>query len=138
LTRTGTSRVTFGPVVSFPLLDLGRVRQRVSVAQALQVEAQTRYTATVLRAREESESSVVAYDRARERVRLLADAVKSSERALALAQQRFEAGLTDFLQVLDAQRTTLDAESQLASAQTAASTALVALYKATGGAGISR
>jgi outer membrane protein TolC len=138
LTRTGTSRLTFGPVVSFPLLDLGRVRQRVSVAQALQSEAQTRYTATVLRAQEESQSSVVAYDRARERVRLLADAVKSSEHALELAQQRFEAGLTDFLQVLDAQRTTLDAESQLASAQTAASTALVALYKATGGAGISR
>jgi NodT family efflux transporter outer membrane factor (OMF) lipoprotein len=138
LTRTGTSRITVGPVVSFPLLDLGRVRQRVSVAQALQAEARTRYTATVLRAREEAQSGVVAYDRARERVRLLADAVKSSEHALALAQQRFEAGLTDFLQVLDAQRTTLDAESQLASAQTAASTALVALYKATGGAGISR
>ena len=138
LTRTGTSRVTFGPVVSFPLLDLGRVRQRVSVAQALQSEARTRYTATVLRAQEETQSGVVAYDRARERVRLLSEAVKSSEHALALAQQRFEAGLTDFLQVLDAQRTTLDAESQLASAQTAASTALVALYRATGGAGISR
>lgn len=134
LTRTGTSRVTFGPVVSFPLLDLGRVRQRVGVAQALQSEAQTRYTATVLRAREESQSGAVAYDRARERVRLLAEAVKSSEQALALAQQRFEAGLTDFLQVLDAQRTTLDAESQLATAQTAASTALVALYRASGGA----
>jgi len=135
LTRTGTSRITFGPVVSFPLLDLGRVRQRVSVVQALQAEAQTRYTATVLRAQEESQTGVVAYDRARERVRLLSEAVKSSEHALALAQQRFEAGLTDFLQVLDAQRTTLDAESQLANAQTAASTALVALYKATGGAG---
>ena len=134
LTRTGTSRVTFGPVVSFPLLDLGRVRQRVDVAQALRSEAQTRYTATVLRAQEESQSSAVAYDRARERVRLLSEAVKSSEHALALAQQRFEAGLTDFLQVLDAQRTTLDAESQLANAQTAASTALVALYRATGGA----
>ncbi len=135
LTRTGTSRITFGPVVSFPLLDLGRVRQRLSVVQALQAEAQTRYTATVLRAQEESQTGVVAYDRARERVRLLSEAVKSSEHALALAQQRFEAGLTDFLQVLDAQRTTLDAESQLANAQTAASTALVALYKATGGAG---
>ena len=134
LTRTGTSRVTIGPVVSFPLLDLGRVRQRVGFAQALQEEAQTRYTATILRAQEEAQSGVVAYDRARERVRLLADAVKSSDHALALAQQRFEAGLTDFLQVLDAQRTSLDAESQLATAQTAASTALVVLYKATGGA----
>lgn len=133
LTRTGTSRIVFGPVVSFPLLDLGRVRQRVSLAQASQAEAESRYTAVVLRAQEETQSAVVAYDRARERARLLTDAVKSSDRALALAQQRFEAGLTDFLQVLDAQRTSLDAESQLASAETAASTALVALYKATGG-----
>ncbi|HVE36046.1 MAG TPA: TolC family protein [Gemmatimonadaceae bacterium] len=133
LTRTGTSRVVFGPVVSFPLLDLGRVRQRVSLAQASQAEAETQYTAVVLRAQEETRTAVVAYDRARERVRLLTEAVKSSEHALELAQQRFEAGLTDFLQVLDAQRTSLDAESQLASAQTAASTALVGLYKATGG-----
>ena len=133
LTRTGTSRVVFGPVVSFPLLDLGRVRQRVSLAQAIQAEAETRYTSVLLHAQEETQSAVVTYDRARERVRLLTEAVKSSDHALELAQQRFEAGLTDFLQVLDAQRTSLDAESQLASAQTAASTALVGLYKATGG-----
>ena len=134
LTRTGTSRVVFGPVVSFPLLDLGRVRQRVGLAQAAQSEAESRYRSAELLAQEELQTAVVAYGRARERVQLLTDAAKSSERALALAQQRFEAGLTDFLQVLDAQRTSLDAESQLASAQTAASTALVGLYRATGGA----
>ena len=133
LTHTGTSRVVFGPVVSFPLLDLGRVRQRVGLAQAAQSEAESRYRSVELLAQEELQTAVVAYSRARERVQLLTDAAKSSERALVLAQQRFEAGLTDFLQVLDAQRTSLDAESQLASAQTAASTALVGLYKATGG-----
>jgi outer membrane protein, multidrug efflux system len=132
LTRTGTSRLLVGPVVSFPLLDLGRVKQRVSVAQARQNEAQSQYTATVLRAVEESESAVVTYERAHERVGLLTDAVASSRHAVALAQERFEAGLTDFLQVLDAQRTLLDAENQLASAQTGAATALVAIYKAAG------
>ncbi len=50
-----------------------------------------------------------------------------------LAQQRFEAGLTDFLQVLDAERTLLDAENQLAQGHTAAVTALVAVYKAVEG-----
>ena len=59
--------------------------------------------------------------------------VRSSQRASALAQQRFEAGLTDFLQVLDAERTLLDAENQLASGHTAAASALVAVYKAIGG-----
>ncbi|MGQ0646486.1 MAG: TolC family protein [Gemmatimonadaceae bacterium] len=65
--------------------------------------------------------------------RFLTEAVVSSTRAAALAQERFEAGLTDFLQVLDAQRTLLDAENQLAQAHTAAGAALVAVYKATGG-----
>ena len=133
LTRTGTSRVMVGPVVSFPLFDLGRVRQRVGFAEARRDEANAQYAATVLQAVEETERTKVAYARAHERLALLEEAVKSSANASALAQERFEAGLTDFLQVLDAQRTQLEAESQLASAQTAASTALVALYKATGG-----
>ena len=76
----------------------------------------------------------MTYNGARERLRILDDAVRSSERAAELAQQRFEAGLTDFLQVLDAQRTLLDAESQLTLGQTAAATSLIAFYKATGGA----
>jgi outer membrane protein, multidrug efflux system len=133
LTRTGTSRLLIGPVVSFPLLDLGRVQQRVDVAQARENEAQAQYNSTVLRAVEETESAVVTYQRAHERVAILSEAVTSSTRAAALAQERFEAGLTDFLQVLDAQRTLLDAENQLSNAQTAAATALVALYKAAGG-----
>jgi multidrug efflux system outer membrane protein len=133
LTRTGTSRLLIGPVVSFPLLDLGRVRQRVSFAEARASEAQAQYAATVLRAVEETESAIVSYDRAHERVGILAEALKSSTRAAELAQERFEAGLTDFLKVLDAQRTLLETENQLANAQTAAATALVAVYKAGGG-----
>lgn len=133
LTNNSMSRVLFGPTVTFPLLDLGRVRERVSFAQASQSEAQAQYTSTVLRALEETETAVSSYDRAHERLGLLGEAVKSSTKALDLAQQRFEAGLTDFLQVLDAQRTLLDAENQLATAHVQAGTALVALYKAAGG-----
>ena len=133
LFKRGNSRLLIGPVMSFPLFDLGRVRQRVEVAQSAQDEAQATYTATVLRALEESEGSIVTYDRAHARLAILESAVRSSTRAADLAQQRFEAGLTDFLQVLDAERTLLDAESQLAQGHTAAATALVAVYKAVGG-----
>ncbi len=134
LTRTGTSRVLFGPIVSYPLLDLGRVKQRVGIAAARRDEAAAQRSATFLNAVAETEGTIVTYNAARERLRILDDAVRSSERAAALAQQRFEAGLTDFLQVLDAQRTLLDAESQLTLGQTAAATSLIAFYKATGGA----
>ena len=133
LTRSGTSRILVGPVLSWPLLDLGRVRQRVEIQQAGEEEARVQYSATVLRAVEETQTALVAYDRSHARVGILTEAVRASTRASDLAQQRFEAGLTDFLQVLDAQRTLLEAENQLAQAHTAAVTSLVAVYKATGG-----
>ena len=133
LGRVGTSRLLVGPVLSWPLFDLGRVRQRVDVARAEEDAAQAEARATVLRAVEETESTRVAYERAHARLAILDQAVQSSARAAALAQQRFEAGLTDFLQVLDAQRTLLDAENQLAVGHTAAATALIAVYKAVGG-----
>jgi NodT family efflux transporter outer membrane factor (OMF) lipoprotein len=133
LSRRGTSRLVAGPVITFPLLDLGRVKSRVDVAHAREDEAKAQYNATVLRAVEETETALVTYDRAHARLGLLDEAVRASTRASELAQQRFDAGLTDFLQVLDAQRTLLDAENQLAQAHTAAATALVAVYKAIGG-----
>jgi multidrug efflux system outer membrane protein len=133
LSRTGTTRWLAGPVVTFPFLDLGRVRQRVNVARAGRDVAQAEYRAAVVRAFSESNAALVTYDRAHERLAILEAAVASSTRASALAQQRFEAGLTDFLQVLDAQRTLLEAENQLAVGHTAAAIALVAVSKAVGG-----
>jgi outer membrane protein, multidrug efflux system len=133
LSRRGTSRIVAGPVITFPLLDLGRVKSRVDVAHAREDEAKAQYSATVLRAMEEAETALVTYDRAHARLALLNEAVRASTRASELAQQRFDAGLTDFLQVLDAQRTLLDAENQLAQAHTLAATALVAVYKSVGG-----
>jgi multidrug efflux system outer membrane protein len=133
LSRAGTSRLLVGPILSWPLFDLGRVKQRVDVANARADEAQQEHTATVLRALEETEVALETYDRAHARLAILDEAVRSSARAAALAQQRFEAGLTDLLQVLDAQRTLLEAENQLALGHTSAATALVAVYKAVGG-----
>lgn len=132
--KRGNSRLLVGPVMTFPLFDIGRVRERVQVAQAGEQEAEAQYNSTVLRALEESESALVTYDRAHARLAILEDAVKSSERASDLAKQRFEAGLTDFLQVLDAERTLLDAENQLVAGRTTAAVALVAVYKSVGGA----
>ena len=133
LFKRANSRLLIGPVLSFPLFDLGRVRQRVEVAQAGQDEAHALYNATVLQALEESNGALVTYDRAHARLAILESAVRSSSRAADLAQQRFEAGLTDFLQVLDAERTLLDAENQLAVGHATAATALVAVYKSVGG-----
>ncbi len=133
LGNTGTMRYVVGPVISWPFLNLGRVGTRAESAEAEEDAARARYQSAVLGAVEEAETSIVAYQRARARLSDLGDAVQASRRALELAQLRFEEGVTDFLQVLDAQRTLLSAENQLAVARTTAATALVALYKAVGG-----
>jgi outer membrane protein TolC len=63
----------------------------------------------------------------------LEEASAASERAAELARLRFTEGVTDFLQVLDAERTQLEAQDQLAQGRTDAATAYAALYRAVGG-----
>jgi NodT family efflux transporter outer membrane factor (OMF) lipoprotein len=131
--NTGTGRYAVGPVVTWPLLNLGRVKANVDAARGLEAEARARYEQTVLLAREEIESSRVAYTKARERVTQLEAAAQASNRAAELARLRFEGGVSDFLQVLDAQRSLLITQDQLAQGRTDAVNALVALYRASGG-----
>jgi len=75
----------------------------------------------------------VTYQKARGRLERLDESAAASERAAELARLRFEGGVADFLQVLDAQRTVLDAQDRLAQGRTDATTALVEVYRAIGG-----
>jgi acyl-CoA reductase-like NAD-dependent aldehyde dehydrogenase len=61
------------------------------------------------------------------------DAVRASHTAASLARVRYENGASDFLQVLDAERTLLESEDRLARSRTEAATSLIAVYKALGG-----
>jgi multidrug efflux system outer membrane protein len=129
----GTLRYAVGPVLSWPALNLGRVKARVEESRAREAEAQARYTQTVLRALQEVETGLVRYRTARARVERIQEAAEASARAAELARLRFTGGVADFLQVLDAERTQLEAEEQLAQSQTDAATAYAALYQALGG-----
>jgi outer membrane protein, multidrug efflux system len=129
----GTFRYAVGPVITWPALNLGRIKARVDQSNARASEAQAQYDLTVLRALQDVESSLVRYRTARARVDRLRDAADASERAAELARLRFNGGVADFLQVLDAERTQLVAQDQLAQSRTDAATAYAALYKALGG-----
>jgi multidrug efflux system outer membrane protein len=133
LGEDGTFRYAVGPVVTWPFLNLGRVKARADIARALEDEARATYDRTVLEALEEVESSLVAYRSALARVDRTREAAEASARAADLARLRFTGGVADFLQVLDAERTQLDTENQLALARTVASNAYASLYKALGG-----
>jgi NodT family efflux transporter outer membrane factor (OMF) lipoprotein len=129
----GTFRYGVGPTISWPGLNLGRVRAAVNQRRALEDEAQAQYGQTVLRAMEDLENSLSRYRTSRERVERLTEASVASERAAELARLRFREGVTDFLQVLDSERTQLESQDQLARSRTDAAIAYAALYKAVGG-----
>lgn len=119
--------------VDWTFLDVGRVRARLAAAEAGADESLARYQQTVLRALEETETALVRYQHARSERAHLEAAAAASARGAELARRRFEGGLVDFLQVLDAERTRLDAEDRLAQSQARTATALVAVYRALAG-----
>jgi len=131
--NTGTLRYAVGPVLSWPAFNLGRIRQSANAAQARADAAEAEYGQLVLRAMEEVQSAQVRYSAARARLDQLEQAAAASGRAAALARMRFAEGITDFLQVLDAERTQLESEELLAQGRTEAATAYAAVFQAVGG-----
>jgi multidrug efflux system outer membrane protein len=132
----GTADARFfsaGPSISWAAFDLGRVRARISSARAQTDEALASYESSVLNALEDTEGALVSYGRSQSRREALNVAAAASDKAADLARRRFEGGLIDFLEVLDAERTSLSAELLLSQSRTDAATSLVAVYKALGG-----
>lgn len=82
---------------------------------------------------EETEGAFSTYTRSAHRAEKLALAARSAEEAAGLARARYEAGVTDFLAVLDAEREALNNRDQLVQSQVGVATALVAVYRALGG-----
>lgn len=132
----GTSDARFfsgGPGITWAAFDLGRVRARISSAQAQTDAALANYESAVLNALQDTEGSLISYGRSQSRRDALALAAAASDKASDLARRRFEGGLIDFLEVLDAERTALSAELLLSQSRTDTATSLVAVYKALGG-----
>jgi multidrug efflux system outer membrane protein len=121
-----------GPSISWAAFDLGRVRARISSSKALTDAALASYESAVLGALEDTEGALISYGRSQSRRDALKIAAAASDRAADLARKRFEGGLIDFLEVLDAERTALSAELLLSQSRTDAATSLIAVYKALG------
>ena len=121
------------PGLRWNLFDRGRIRSRIEVEEARAAGALVDYERTMLQALEEVETAMVAYAREEERRRRLEEALAASERAVSLVRTQYLAGLTDFQNVLDSQRTLFALGDQLADANGAVVGRLVHLYRALGG-----
>ena len=133
LGQSGSRGYVIGPGISWAAFDLGRVRAEIAGSRARSDVALAAYEQTVLRALEETENTLVTHARTRDSLKDASDAAEASRTAARIARTRYEGGMVDFLEVLDAERTQLAAEDRLAQSRTDAATSLIAVYKALGG-----
>jgi NodT family efflux transporter outer membrane factor (OMF) lipoprotein len=122
-----------GPALYWPLLDFGALDAKVDVADLQAHEQLTRYRKTVIVAVQDAERTIADYSAQQQRITELQQAVTASERAVSLAQQRYERGLTDFLNVVDAQRQQYQLAERYSSARQRAAEAFITLCQSLGG-----
>lgn len=122
-----------GPSAIVPILDFGRIDSMIMLEDLRTRELFYNYQRTVLGAVEEVDDAVDNYDAQRQRLDDLSRAVTASKRAVELATGRYDRGLIDFLNVLDAQRQLFDLQDQYTVAQEAEVVDYISLYKALGG-----
>jgi len=124
---------SIAPSITWSAFDLGRARARVRGASASTDEALATYNDTVLRALEETEDAFTNYRTQQQRLIKLDTEAQQSKRYADIARLRYKEGVIDFLQLLDAERTELQAEDQVAQSESDVYVAVISIYKALGG-----
>jgi outer membrane protein, multidrug efflux system len=122
-----------GALISWPIFKGGSIRKNIEIASAQQEQYLISYESTVLTALEEVENALTAFANEQERRQSLGIATQAAQSAAELAQQKYQAGMIDFTTVLDAQRSLLSFQDQLAQCDGTVTTNLIHLYKVLGG-----
>ena len=123
----------FGPSVSWPILNYGRLKNNVRVQDARLQQLLVNYQNRVLGAAQEVEDALVAFLRAQEEVRFLSDSVKASKRSVKLSLIQYRDGLVDYQRVLTSQQFLVEEQDRWTATRGDVSLNLVATYKALGG-----
>ncbi|MGC1524260.1 MAG: efflux transporter outer membrane subunit [Steroidobacteraceae bacterium] len=124
---------SFGPGAEWPLLDFGAIDALVDIAHLEARASLVTYRKTILNAVQQVDTSLDAYEALDARMQQLSTAMLAGQRAVDLATARYNRGLTDFLNVVDAERQFYDLQEQYAEAQVAQGEQFVQLYKSLGG-----
>jgi outer membrane protein TolC len=122
-----------GPSMTGPIFRRRIIEAGIEVRTSQQEQALLAHEQAFVGAMRDVEDALVAVGRTAQRVVALEEALRAERRAHELATELYEAGLSDYLTVLDVQRSVLAAESELARGRTDRVVASVALYKALGG-----
>jgi outer membrane protein, multidrug efflux system len=133
LTNWSSLFYSFGPAISLPIFEGGKLTANLRTARAEQASAALNYRSIVLNALDEVENALIAYRTDQDTADQTAGTVQSAALSLHLATSRYQFGLGTYLPVLDADRTLVSARQQLEQADLAVANDIVTLYTALGG-----
>ncbi|WP_280798760.1 efflux transporter outer membrane subunit [Mesorhizobium sp. WSM3224] len=133
LARLSTIGWSFGPSLSVPIFNAGRLNADVQAARAARDQSFIAYRKAILTALSEVENASVSLNQNRLRITLQQRIVSNSRKINELTLEQYRAGAKSFIDVLTAQRDLLAAETSLAEARTDVVVSYVDLQKALGG-----
>jgi len=122
-----------GPNVTLPIFAGGQLRGQLKLNKAKEREAAVNYAKTVLTAFTQVNTALTNYAQEHDTLDALNTDVQQSNIALGLAEDQYKQGLSDYLTVLDAQESYLQAQQNQAQSIERMGTDLVNLYQALGG-----
>ncbi len=128
-----TETFFFSPRIHWAAFNLARVDAQINAADARTRQRIAEFEQRVLVALEETDNALQNFSREEERRAGLQRALAASNQAAFFARKKFEVGSSDFLSVLDAERSQLEVSAQLAQSDMQILLNLVAVYKALGG-----
>jgi multidrug efflux system outer membrane protein len=131
----GSNAWSFSPVLRLPLFDFGRTVANVDLATARKVIAVADYEKTVQQAFREVADLLVARERLAEQLAAQEEGEKTQAERLKITDARYQAGISSYLEVLDAQRDLFVAQQGVVQTRRMWLTAAAQLYKALGGGG---
>ncbi|MGZ5013916.1 MAG: efflux transporter outer membrane subunit [Methylobacter sp.] len=119
--------------LTMPIFNWGKLNANIKSKKAQFEQTFLTYQSTVLLAFKEVEDALIAYNKEQERHRALAKAVEANQLAVQLATERYQKGLTAFIDVLTSQTALYQAQSSLVTSESQLASNLIALYKSLGG-----
>ncbi len=119
--------------LTMPIFNWGKLNANINSKKTQFEQAFLSYKATVLSSFQEVEDALIANSQEQDRHKALAQAVAANQTAVQLATERYQKGLTAFLDVLESQKALYQAQSLLITSEAQLSSNRIALYKALGG-----
>lgn len=120
-----------------PLLNWGKNKKRAEIQKQVALQSAYAYENTVIQAFKEVEDALITISTAKLTLEASKEQVDAAVSARELSKQRYDGGVTSYLEVIENDRAAFDAELQYSETRQQLLTSYILLYKALGGGWIS-